>query len=211
MHMKFGRGTRGLADALSHRPSAPMWIISKQLTIWPMNTSNRIANSAKRGDENALRGTICPRPRIWSYNIANSKVKASTLQSHLSLLAYTSFSNAITKTLLAREASKHIFGLSSQTGKYPRPQLLVEHCTLRNLDTAHLDLHRPRGTQAWRELSGACPNVRVHGRSLYFTHRDVPLCAPGVCPHSTCFGHRIKRDKARRDSEIAKHPMRGWG
>ena len=64
----------------------------------------------KGGDENALRGTIRPRPRIWSYNIADSKAKASTFQSHLSLLAYTSFSNAITKTLLAREASKHILG-----------------------------------------------------------------------------------------------------
>lgn len=190
MHMKFERGTHGLADALSHRPSAP--------DVDNTETIDNMANEyvkpyrkimQKGGDENALRGTIRTRPRIWSYNIADSKAKASTFQSHLSLLAYTSFSNAITKTLLAREASKHIFRLS-QTGKYSRLQLLVERCALRNVDTANLEFHND--TQARRELSGACPDVRVHGSSFRFTHRDVPLCAPSVRPHTACFRHRIK-------------------
>lgn len=55
------------------------------------------------------------------------------------------------------------------------------------------------------------PNVRVHGSSFRFAHRDVPLCAPSVRPHTACFRHRIKRDEARRDSKGAKRPMREEG
>lgn len=206
--MKFERGTHGLADALSHRPSAP--------DVDNTETIDNMANEyvkpyrkivQKGGDENALRGTIRPRPRIWSYNIADSKAKASTFQSHLSLLAYTSFSNAITKTLLAREASKHIFRLF-QTGKYSRLQLLVEHCALRNVDTTNLEFHSPRDTQAQDKSRSPRAHVCIHGRSLYFTAGDVPLCAPSVRPHTACFRHRIKRDEARRNSKGAKRPMR---
>lgn len=112
---------------------------------------------------------------------------------------------------LTRRTSEHDFGLPSQTGKYSRLQLLVEHCALRNVDTANLEFHSPRDTQARRELSGTCPNVRVHGSSFRFAHRDVPLCAPSVRPHTTCFRHRIKRDEARRNSKGAKRPMREEG
>lgn len=54
-------------------------------------------------------------------------------------------------------------------------------------------------------------HVCIHGRSLYFTAGDVPLCAPSVRPHTACFRHRIKRDEARRNSKGAKRPMREEG
>lgn len=112
---------------------------------------------------------------------------------------------------LTRRTSEHDFGLPSQTGKYSRLQLLVEHCALRNVDTANLEFHSPRDTQAQDKSRSPRAHVCIHGRSLYFTAGDVPLCAPSVRPHTACFRHRIKRDEARRNSKGAKRPMREEG
>lgn len=62
-----------------------------------------------------------------------------------------------------------------------------------------------------RDVSLAALAPMYASMAVLFTHRDVPLCAPSVRPHTACFRHRIKRDEARRNSKGAKRPMREEG
>ena len=155
---------------------------------------------------------IYPSQTMDYYNIDYEALKEicrfAQCRLHTWKSAYRQGLSKLPSPSLTRRTSEHDFGLPSQTGKYSRLQLLVEHCALCNVDTANLEFHSPRDTQAQDKSRSPRAHVCIHGRSLYFTAGDVPLCAPSVRPHTACFRHRIKRDEARRDSRGAKRPMR---